>query len=489
MILTTNKINIAAKKLISDIGGRNGLATSDSLTTLDGCLDTVRSYLGITYKGDIPVEALLEQCDDFDADKKKPYLFTPEEEYDASLAETVEVPTFNPSTDPTDFKGYARRIEDIRPEDLIKYIENLCVTLKVKSGALSRHNKENQLQRALMFDGDNGLEIVENADMVSDAHERVSQREQAIARDRISYVVKRLHNLSRLSGVHVLSAVQAYYKARQKWYNETVARTTTRALHQNAIWDMGIWLADKEGNRSRTVPHTTKNPKIIAILAFLLREDNNFKSYRSDVDDLLTYVDVLNIDMVDDDWSEYDSEFFKRLIVTTATPNKQYDREVDLALRTNATNMDVYKDNEVLTRLVDMFRMALTTTDVGKQIESGATSIQLQSNFTSTMRFVNKYYSIYYQRFVYSTDVSWINGLLAIDGQVVYFLRTAVDQPKNPKDRIGTGVLCVVHELGYVLQVADELQLYLMHVNEAEDNLNALADRTEQPNTWRVVIP
>jgi hypothetical protein len=124
-----------------------------------------------------------------------------------------------------------------------------------------------------------------------------------------------------------------------------------------------------DGEIGSLITVESKNKKAAMMFDWLEGNSTLYPSYREDYLNFIHYCRVLNIDLEHDDMRKYNNEFMDNLVVTTLTPDSQYnqdvfdairdsglapvDKPVDLCLETINTYRDLCSYNEELLRIAN----------------------------------------------------------------------------------------------------------------------------------------
>lgn len=468
MIILTNAINLYGKNVITDLATRTGNSTVNDY-----------SYgLGLSYKvrdlwrnndTDANLEMLFNDQDDFDADVVQPNLS--DEEYDESLAdeEKVEHTPYNPAVDKTSFDKYYRRLEDIANGYLEKYLGFIVYNVKNHADGIKAYNAKHKDQPLLIStDGDDFTEFADLQLRDNSNDYPVHVKQNAI--QHLPYVIKRLHNMSCYTGVHMLSYIVAFIKAKERNNSMRIAGSV-KTLKHNAVVDEGVYLCDKFGNIVKKTESNSRNNKATWAFDWILGVSKEYQTYYQDYLDFVYYCKVLNIDIYNDDMSKYQKSFVDRLIVTTVTPNKQYNKQVYNALLQNKASVlpeleEV--DLDPVDNTIDVFTQICEVNDIMLNCIAHFDTIKAADNMQTVQSLYNTYSVLYNGATTDTSKYSWENGYLYYDGALAmlpaYFL--SAPDPKGNSTSV-----CIIHELGYCIQVSDSMSLFVLDVYNAMENM------------------
>ncbi len=468
MILLTNPIALYGKKVTTDLATRIGPHTVDSYSYGVGLRYQVeRMWSGGETEANI--EMLFEEQADFNADVKQPHLS--EGEYDETVeAEEYEVGAkYQPASDKTDFNNYYRRLEDIAPEYLESYVGNLVFTICRRSGGLKQFNSKHMEQPVLLSQGDDEGDFTELADLqlrADDGDWSLEVKQRAL--QRLPYVLKRLHNLSCYTGIHMLSYIVAFIKARDKNENMRSAGSQ-KFLKKNAVIEEGVFLCDKAGNIKKQVLVQNKNKRAEAAFNWICGLSTEYQAYYQDYLDLINYFDILNVELYEDDFTKYQRDFIDKLIVVTVTPNKQYDAQVyNAILHNSSTPIQSGPDEDPIESTINTF-MQIRTLDEELVAYDQRRDSQTDALITKFATGIYGTYSLMYLGVVTeSVKYKWMNGYLFYDNQLVVMSANILSDPDGP---VFNDDRCLIHESGYCVQVSTLMNLSIIPLYSAYENL------------------
>lgn len=467
MIVLTNPITLYGKKVVTDLATRSGYATADSFSCTLGCQFKVKE-MWAGEDTDANIAMLFEQQQDFDADVSQPHL-TEEEYNEDEEREEFEVGVrYNPATDKTSFDNYYRRLEDIASDYLEKYIGNLVFTIcrHTGSGGMKQYNSKHREQPVLLSVGDDEGDFTELADLQLDKDENDWSLEmKQTAMLNLPYVIKRLHNMSCYTGVHMLSFIVAYLKAKEKNINMRVAGSV-KVLKKNAVIEEGVYLCDRDGDITKRVLVQNKNVRAAEMFDWITEVSPKYKAYYQDYLDFVHYCNVLNVDLFNDDMTKYQSAFVSKLIVTTVTPNKQYDIQVFDAIRNRQPNsVEIPIEDNAIESTINTFFQICDTSEVIRNCLNNHDSLQSEDNLQSAIGLYNVYKLLYYNTSTDTSKYSWENGLLYYDNELAIVSAKMLGTSEFEDDR------CLISELGFCIQVSNRMSLYVMTVQNALSNV------------------
>ena len=373
MLLLTNPYHLYGKKVIVDLLSRSG-APGPNNTIYYGMEHLFTKYAGIKDTSELlaSLDYYFDTEDDFNADKVQPKQFRLEEfnetEYEEEEKDERGEPYSTLKDDPKTFDGYYRRLEDIHSEYIVRYVSNIiyrCAYQGNSSRSISGLRKKHIIQPTLVDVNDD--EETEYADTVTYENvDRYSDAEIEYAKDNLNYTLKRLHNLSKYMGVHMLSYISAYERAKDYNIRRRLSGST-KTLTSNDVIAQGVYLCDKNGNFTKRVEIKNKNKHAVEAFEWIKGNNENLSAYIKDYHDLLYYCDVLSIDIINDtELYKIGSSTISQLVVKTVTPNNQYNDQIFKALKAN--NNTLVESNQLT--LEDIIENTVNLVDEACEIDN-----------------------------------------------------------------------------------------------------------------------
>lgn len=486
MLLITSLSLLPNKKVIVDVASRNGCSLSRSCMPQDGIATTFRSYISPALLVTTPITQLLSKQSDFDADRTKPKVCR-----DEGVAVTQEDLVddsgidYNPAVHKVLHESYYRRLEDIPDEYIHKYTNNVAFNLvhRDKDG-LREYNASNRLQPCLTNEPDDS-DITELSELLTLTPVKEFSSEQCVeASTRMPYVMKRLHSLSCLCGIHMLSFIAAYQKAIKKINLGVMLRTTTTSVKKNRVIEAGVYKCSPNGYVGGKIEVAAKNKNAEKMFYWIIGESDEYSSYYQDYKDFVKYAEILHLDILNDDMTKYDADFMNNLVVTTVTPNKQYNKIVADALRLNSTT-PIPKDEEV-------DELQLSIHNFNELLNTNSDMIKYTKEFNSiladeVMEEVKALMRVYQVRNGHSLlDArlySWRDGFLHYNGHLV-----KLNSSFLANTNLGYPTYAIIHELGYCIMVTDLPYVLLTHTHIAINNINYVVNEPESVTHWEEVL-
>lgn len=486
MIILSSVINFYARKVITDIGTRVGECTEANFSYGSGLESVVQKYwTGVSdSRLEYDIGAFLESYADFDADQRQP-CFT-EEEYSLSAVEsTIVTSVYMPERDSVDFHDYYRRLEDIAPQYIERYLGNMVYNILYRNDGIMAYNKTHGVQATLSSPEEEG-EYTELIDLVvyKDDINGWSMSERNEARMKLPYVLKRLHNLSMYCGVHMIEFIVSYIRAKD--INEyDRSHGSTKVLKVNAVIEMGAHKYTKYGRVGDEITVASRNKKAARMFEWMEGEVNEYLSYKEDFVNFLHYMNVLNICRIDD-FTKYDGLFMDKLVITTVTPNSQYDVQVFNALQANASTPVKVVTEEPLDNTIILWDQAIDTNNV---IQKRLNALQSHMYEKIHMQGVAIYtmYKLFMEGVYVDSGLHWEYGYLYHNDKLAVIKTTWVNS-----NSIFNENNAIISELGYIVQVTSKSTLLCLDIDYAYAYVQARCKNVEfdeRRMDWQRIIP
>lgn len=421
------------------------------------------------------LEMLFQEQLDFDADIRQPWQDA--ENYDeANEDERERGEVYSPAKHTTDFCEYFRRLEDICEDYMERYIFNIVFNIRFRegSGGLKVYDKLHRVQPTLISLDDND-DVTELADLqLQQTADDWSMESKHKARLNLPYTIKRLHNLSMYCGIHMLSMISSYVKAK-RINAMRQSNGSTMSLKKNAVIEHNVYVCKPDGTIGKKIEVSNKNQKAAEMFDWIIGVNPKYPSYREDFNNFLHYCKVLNIDIENDDMTKYDNDFVDSLVVLTLTPDSQYNK----AVYNNILNPEVIEEKPVDVYLETMstFREIVSVNEHFQKLSLEYDSLLAKRNM-DVAKEIHSYYSIMFlNKFPQDNLYKWEEGFLYYDGELVVLNTQLVS---NTNFAIGE---CIVSELGYIIHVSDLMALDVMTTYVGRDNMQTkyIQKDTTQP--------
>lgn len=474
MFVITNLIQLYGIKITTDLALRSGSPDARSYSRYNGMNGIINQNM--KENEIVNIEYLMQEQSDFDADACQPH-YTAEEYNEEEEKLEFEMGTcYNPSKDDLTFNDYFRRIEDIASPYLEKYLHNLVYRINKQSGAggLKRAELNHPIQPTL-YSGEDG-DYTELADLqVAGNPNEWSQEAKNHAHTELPYVIKRLRNLSMLCGIHMLSMIASYVKAKEI----NISRNNNGAKHilkKNDVIAHCVYACDKQGNIGKKIEISNKNQKASDMFDWLEGINLAFPSYYVDYSNFVHYCRVLNIDL-DEDMSKYDNKFVDSLVTLTLTPDTQYLPEVFQMISVKKTAVaEVTED--VITSTMDLFRSLIKVDDQLSAIVKQSDHL-IVNHCMETAQKLHYMYSVVFEGHMPRGKYTTSNGFLYYDNELLVMpIHFITDSKYDYNDFI-------ISELGFCMRTTNGMYLDTMTVDVALSN--AIMKRSEKDEDDKLV--
>ena len=315
MFISKTLIQIPAKTLVEDLVSRSGYPNSESLSPYQGKYDEIRRDLAnIAYDGS--VSAMFSSQPDYDADKQKPYEGAREDSDDDMCHEYA---TYNASGEIE--SEYPRRLEDIHPSHVIHYLYNVAYGVKYNaSNSIRSYNKDNPTTKTLIG---NEEEVVEEKDLLLNTDDSIyTQQEIHEAKTKVPYLIRKLHDKSIELGVHLISLLIAYERAKEVVNVSNYVKKNNITVRPRHLLAEGVYAMGSDGNIAGLFEEdANKNSR-----AFMRGRDwlSEPSDTRKDANELVHCYEVLGIDIKTEDPATYVQSYVDKLVISYVTSNVDY---------------------------------------------------------------------------------------------------------------------------------------------------------------------
>lgn len=465
MILLTNPVRLYGRSVVTDLAMRTGVATPKDYSCTLG-LNYLVQKLWSGEETFASLEMLFSNQVDFDADVTQPHLS--EDDYSATEEEEGfnKVTKYNPAVDKTDFDKYYRRLEDVASQYLENYVSNLVYTVCRYSNNGAKSFESEHLDQPTLMSVDDGEEFTELADLQLYEYDKDwSPDVKQAALTKLPYVMKRLHNLSCYCRVHMLSFIVAFLKAKEKNINARISGSV-KSLKKNAVILEGVYLCDEFGNATKLVTVQSKNVRAAKMFDWIMGVSDEYKSYYMDYLNFVHYCKVLNVDLEHDDMTKYNSDFMSKLVVTTVTPNKQYNQQVfDAILSNTAAVVKSVDESEAIVNTINTFNQISSTNSDIQDYINHYDHDDAKNNLERAISIYNTYCSFYKGTVTEPSKYSWVDGFLYYDGNLAVISTNLIGNESFEDER------CLISEIGYCLQVTNGMGIYVLSLYSAVENM------------------
>lgn len=465
MIMITTPIRLYGRKVTTDLVLRSGSASANDYSCHHGMNGIVSHF----YKGDTSanLEYLFETQKDFDSDIVQPHCTDEDYNKIQEREEYAQETPYNPAKDKVEFTSYFRRLEDICDGYLEDYISNLCVTIfrmTGSNGALT-YDKTHYLQPTLVSLDDDSVTELADLQLRVDSNDW-SNASKAQAIEDLPYVMKRLDNLSRYCGIHMISMIGSYLKAKEYNQHRIDAGVSKSSLKKNAVIAEGVYKYDSDGVVGGLIEVTNKSKRAADMFDWIVGNNDNYPSYRDDLTNFIQYCRILNVDLYNEDLRKYDGAYMSKLTVLTLTPDTQYCQAVFDAIRDSGLSKPATDINAILLSTTNCFRDMCETNEVLLSVIAQHDSIKAQGNMNKAKQ-LHYIWSLKHKNppELPSGNYTWQDGFLYYNDEIV-MLDTVILSKQSlaiPK--------CVISELGYIIHINDTMYIEAMTIDCAYDNM------------------
>lgn len=288
----------------------------ESLSPYRGQYSYITSRLDkASYSGSIM--SLIRAQEDYNADKQKPYLGEKTQEGDDSMLS--EFHDYDPYSEIE--AEYPRRLEDIDHTHVDKYVDNIVYAIL--------HNSENSVKQymkmypttATLVGNDD--EVIEEKDLLLNTDDaEYSQYEIQEAKSKVPYLLRRLHDKSKEIGVHLISMIIAYEKAKDAVYKSNDGKKYKIQVGPRHLLAAGTYMMSDDGNIGAKFDDDANksNRAFQRGMAWL----NSQSETRDDAVELTRCYEILGIDIKLEDPGIYVQSYIDKLVVSYITSNVNY---------------------------------------------------------------------------------------------------------------------------------------------------------------------
>lgn len=355
---------------------------------------------------------------DFDADSARPFFVDEdiwddaseirkafEEEGDASNRPHA----YDPAHDTLNDLEYARCLEDIHPAFIEKYVMNLKFRFTKQGSATMAEAKQDAKTHKSLFnvEGDgNEDEANELMELQTDTYESVYPQEMIEqARADLPMVLKKLLRFSQVKKLHMYTFLRAFMLAKR---NSSTGLFTAMDLYKYKIYKADADTGDiKESSAAEStcgeLVSSSRTPSVQTMFQWLIDPHENFAMHQVCIN-FMSYMDILQIDIVNDDMSKYTSAYINSLHVPSVTPNKTYNKMVYDQLRTRGvqsksapTRNPVLTVDELLTNTIRTYKDVQVVYKYTSETLNGLTKLYETNykQFTVELESFHKHYVKY----------------------------------------------------------------------------------------------
>lgn len=295
MLVSQTQLALPRRTLIVDLISRSGSPNQDSLSPYDGYSSEVLKQFP-NFQGD--VAELLSKEADYEASKQKP-----------QVGPYVKDRVGNPS-------DYLTKLEDIDSSWVYQYTLNKLVGLKLqRAGGVKEF--ENNNKEIYITTMDDGTEISES-EVLTITSDDYSPEQISKATAKIPYILKRLHEKSKVVGIHLLSLIIAYERAKVYTPPGKIPKPS-QIIHQ------GVYYMSPYGTAGDLVHISANSGKVFPPANKWVRGEPEYQdSYYTNMLELLDICDIAGIDLKKENPLTYQEEFIDKLVVSYIERNREY---------------------------------------------------------------------------------------------------------------------------------------------------------------------
>lgn len=325
MFLSRNQIPIRTKKLIVELALRNGSPTLESPSPYNGLLDLTFKRMSASeqYNKDFDgaIYQMLNAQPDYNADNQCP-IFDQPWSSDAYLCEARPA-HYNPELG--NEAVYCRRLEDIDPTWVVQYVDNILFSIgRNKEGGMRAYARNNHTVNVFVDEEDG--EVMLETDNLTNIGNGYSAEDVYKAKERIPYLLRRLHDKSKQSHIHIISLLAAHEMAKKSVAQANMQKSYKSSLSPKDLLYYPIYRMNPDGTLGPMLAGDANNRDTYfkAIKGWLFQYPDSIDSYTQDAIDLLHYFDVMEIDITKEDVTVYQEEYISQLTVLYITSNREY---------------------------------------------------------------------------------------------------------------------------------------------------------------------
>lgn len=294
MLIVTSIVIPPSRSVKEDLFYRSGFANEFSYTPFIGLLGMVREQFNTD---DISLEDVIANIPDLKLDKLRPHAGDDPNDEERSMSDDYDI-----------------RFEDIGQEWIDKYGEIMLIGYKLNQKNSYREYLKDNLEYVRVFQDDETGEYVSESDLIS--NKNIVTSEYLKAKNKIPYLLKILFNGSIYYGIHLLSCLIAYNRAKQVSSNGEV---TSRAFRR-----MGIYRVDDKGKITRMLrDDEDSSSRYQTIWRWICGDFPNDMYYKASTE-FLSCLLCCNVDITLENPLSYDLEFFQKLNVSYIPDNDEF---------------------------------------------------------------------------------------------------------------------------------------------------------------------
>jgi hypothetical protein len=484
LFISKTPVLLRTKSLIVDLASRRGEPNQESPSPYRGQLTAALSQFNTLSDYDGYFIDVLAQQIDYNADKQCPQ----DCEYDPTYYNDSTRPTqYNPSVGGTPM--YLRRLEDI-PEDWVtSYLTNAIIAAKKnKKDSVQAYSSKHRVGRTFVDDDE---EETTEAELVTENQNDYSPKEIMKAKEKIPYLLRRLHDKSKEMKVHLISMIIATEKAQRDVDLQNRRDSTTKNvnLQPMRILKHDVYKMNPDGTIGpRFGADANKNDDRFKA-AWAWRRDGDYEKdpYYNDMVNLLHYYNVMGINIREEDPFTYQEDFISSLTVLYITSNRDYvlrkhrgfHKEVYEALRTlplevieNSSAMSEFDKDDMVLNTVNIYNDSVFLKNEYKFRLGNLTSKEA-TKFAEEMEMFMVYYNLINQEKINMSKIITIDGFFYLDNETPLLLKVSnISKERNNSSFIDLTGEALFNENGYLVKLSDGHKTEFLDVAVAVDYLS-----------------
>lgn len=306
MFVTGNRvIKYPSKSIVMDLLSRSGLPDKYSFTPWSGCADILhKQFENSCTDVVVTAEDIWESQNgvDFSADK--------------SRADDSGV---NRDISAYEIKDYYRMIEDIDEEWARKYIENIIIGYKSHNNGIIARRKDEQVINKV-YDDETG-DFIDVSDLI-EKEKDFSTEEIISAKKKLPYLLKQLQ----MGSIEMRGSLLSFIIAAEKFFSN---HENEEFRPRHAI-SLGVYRMNKWGEiNGRFVDTDNSGEPFRTLFRWVCGrvETDSERLYYSTYQELLRVLNVLDIDITQEDPTEYQADFIDKAVCTYLASNEEFIEE------------------------------------------------------------------------------------------------------------------------------------------------------------------
>ena len=366
--------------------------------------------------------------------------------------------------------SYARRLEDIDDTWVFAYITMALYAINDnKENGIKAYNRSHTLLN-VMEDEEDGS-VVSESELLTSHSNDYSPEEIAKAKEKIPYLLRRLHDKSKSMRVHIISLLRAHELAKNEvaLAKRRDPRKTLKVAPRHLL-KYNVHKMNPDGTIGPIFKEDANNrePSFKEARAWVLQYEDCTDAYTQDAIDLLHYYDVMGIDITKEDVRVYQEEYISQLTVLYISSNREY-----VTRKRSGFHKEVF---EALRRVpLENFEAIITDTDEDEFDELDNTmhlfndSIFINRDYDDAMddssdAFTNSntynlnmltvYYNILYKTNIDPSKFITQDGFYYSDMETPFVLDISGLLDDNTFDENTPSGMVLVHESGFIVRLS-----------------------------------